>query len=60
MRNKAKTLYAIQCKNNKGENIGGICGLFKDKEKAKECCRFLCNFAMSGYTYEIHLLITDL
>lgn len=58
---KTKKLYAVQCKKQlTGENVGGICGLFKDKEKAKKCRDFLCEFAMPGYVYDINLIITDL
>lgn len=64
MKSKIKTFYAVQCvreaPNEPKKYIGTICGLFKDKENAEDCRDFLVKSAMPNYTYEIHVIITDL
>ena len=59
-----RTLYSVVCvlsgKTGTLKTVQYPVALFKNEQKAIECCDFLNGSALPGYYYEIHNLITDL
>lgn len=54
---KESTLYAVVHIVN-GQCVGFI-GLFKDIERAENCCEFWNSTTATGDKYEIHFILTD-
>ena len=54
---KESTLYAVVHIVN-GQQVGFI-GLFRDIERAENCCEFWNTVTATGDKYEIHYILTD-